>query len=48
MMNMNSSKSECREIRSITFLSDLSELDEENDNVDVHLSWKTDTNLLSW
>ena len=37
MMNMNSSKSECRKIRSITFLSDLSELDEENDNVDVHL-----------
>ena len=36
-MNMNSSKSECRKIRSITFLSDLSELDEENDNVDVHL-----------
>jgi hypothetical protein len=34
---MGSSRSDCVEIKSITCLSDLSELNPENDNIDVHV-----------
>jgi hypothetical protein len=34
---MGSSRSDCVEIKSITYLSKLSELNPENDNIDVHV-----------